>query len=118
MLYAFILIQCGFVSFREDTDKKRERRERVRQWQEKMNKEEPSSLKNQQANRSRPKKKAPKPAGGDKRRSNDIQREGDRDLHRRLVNKARFENDDYFEIPMDVESDSTGQDWIGDVTKK
>ena len=89
-------------------DKKRERRERLRQWQEKMSKNEFLDHKNQQGNKGRPNKKLAKPAKGDKRRSisqslkSNENQHGDRDSHR------WNENDDYFEIPMDVESDSTG----------
>ena len=65
-------------------------------------------------NKGHPKKKPTKATKGDKRKpssqslkSNESQREGD--SHRRLLN----ESDDYFEIPMDVESDSTGTFIIG-----
>ena len=98
-------------------DKKRERRERLRQWQEKMNKKEFVGQKNQLGNKGRSKKKLAAPAKGDKRRSssqslksNESHREGDRDSHRRPLPLSKAENDDYFEIPMDVESDSTGDD--------
>ena len=90
-------------------NKKRERREKVRQWQEKMNTGKFSDPKNQQGNKVQPKKK---PAKGSKRsassqslKSNESQRT-DKDSNKRNVSK--FDNDDYFEIPMDVESDSTG----------
>ena len=74
-----------------------------------MNKAGFSDQKSQPGNKVHPKKK---PAKGNKRsttsqtlKSNESQR-ADRDSHRRNV--VRFDNDDYFEIPMDVESDSTG----------
>ena len=105
---------CYQLIFREDANKKRERREKLRQWQEKMNREKSSELRNQQlGNKGRGKKKLSKPTKDDKRRSglesmksDDNQK--DRDPHRRTMNSAIFESDDYFEIPMDVESDSTG----------
>ena len=98
------------VCSRQDVDfKKQERREKVRQWQEKMNKAGFSDQKSQPGNKVHPKKK---PAKGNKRsatsqslKSSESQR-ADREAHRRNV--VRFDNDDYFEIPMDVESDSTG----------
>lgn len=104
-----------WINFREDANKKRERREKLRQWQEKMNKQKSSDLRNQQGNKGRGKKKLSKPTKDDKRRSNvqslkSDEDQKDRDPHRRTVNSAIFESDDYFEIPMDVESDSTG-DW-------
>ncbi|XP_067021110.1 zinc finger C3H1 domain-containing protein-like isoform X4 [Acropora muricata] len=87
----------------ENIDLKRERRERVREWQKKFNKKDTSNEKDQPGNKSRLKKKVGKTSRGDKRRSNNSnQRDGDRDLHSQV-----FESDDYFEIPMDVESDST-----------
>ena len=93
-------------------DKKRERREKLRQWQEKMNRDKFTDQRNQQGNKGRGKKKS-KPTKGDKARSN-MQgmksevglRDGNRDSLRRAMNSAEI--DDYFEIPMDVESDSTG----------
>ena len=105
-MYVHSFVVCS----RQDVDfKKQERREKVRQWQEKMNKAGFSDQKSQPGNKVHPKKK---PAKGNKRsatsqslKSNESQR-ADRDLHRRNV--VRFDNDDYFEIPMDVESDSTG----------
>ena len=60
-----------------------------------------------QGNKSRLKKKVTRLSRGDKRRSNSSQREGDG-----KVNLSKFESDDYFEIPMDVESDSTGDDCV------
>ncbi|KAL9984828.1 hypothetical protein ACROYT_G007164 [Oculina patagonica] len=99
---------------REDPSKKQERREKLRQWQEKMNRDKFSDQRNQQGNKGRGKKKVSKPTTGDKRRSSmqslkpgEDMRDGNRDPHRRMVNSATFETDDYFEIPMDVESDST-----------
>ena len=74
-----------------------------------MNKAGFSDQKSQPGNKVHPKKK---PAKGNKRsatsqslKSSESQRT-DREAHRRNV--VRFDNDDYFEIPMDVESDSTG----------
>lgn len=68
-----------------------------------------SDQKSQPGNKVHPKKK---PTKGNKRsatsqslKSSESQR-ADREAHRRHV--VRFDNDDYFEIPMDVESDSTG----------
>ena len=77
-----------------------------------MNRDKFPDQRNQQGNKGRGKNKLSKLTKGDKRRSSlqslkspdDIQREGDRDPHRKT-----FERDDYFEIPMDVESDSTGE---------
>ena len=96
-------------------NKKRERREKLRQWQEKMNREKFSDQRNQQGNKGRGKKKLSKATTGDKRRtsmqslkSDEDPRDGNRDPHRRTMNSTTFESDDYFEIPMDVESDSTG----------
>ena len=98
-------------------DKKRERRERLRQWQEKMGKKGIVGQKNQPGNKGRSKKNLATTAKGDKRRSssqslksNEIQHQGDRDAHRWPLPLSKSENDDYFEIPMDVESDSTGDD--------
>ena len=103
-LHSFALI--NFACFSENIDLKRERRERVREWQKKFNNKDTSNEKDQQGNKSRLRKKVGKPSRGDKRRSNNSnQRDGDRDLHSQV-----FESDDYFEIPMDVESDSTGND--------
>lgn len=80
----------------------------MREWQKKFNKKDTSNEKDQQGNKSRLKKKVGKPSRGDKRRSNNSnQWDGDRDLHSQV-----FETDDYFEIPMDVESDSTGNDFV------
>ena len=79
-----------------------------------MNKEIFPDQKNQQEKTGRSRKKLAKGAKGDKRGSSlqslksDESQRGDRDLHRRAVNASKFERDDYFEIPMEVESDSTG----------
>lgn len=103
------------ITFREDANKKRERREKLRQWQEKMNREKSSDPRNQQpGNKGRGKKKLSKPTKDDKRRSSlqsikSDEDQKDRDSHRRTMKSAVFESDDYFEIPMDVESDSTGE---------
>ncbi|XP_068711250.1 zinc finger C3H1 domain-containing protein-like isoform X2 [Montipora foliosa] len=97
-----VLNHGGPATNREDKDKKRERREKVRQWQEKLKKKDISNEKTLQGNKSRLKKKVTRLSRGDKRRSNSSQWEGDG-----KVNLSKFESDDYFEIPMDVESDST-----------
>lgn len=104
---------CYQLNFREDDNKKRERREKLRQWQEKMNRDKSSDLRNQQGNKGRGNKKLAKPTKDDKRRSSfqslkSDEDQRDRDPRRRTVNSAMFESDDYFEIPMDVESDSPG----------
>ena len=103
---------CYQLIFRED-DKKRERREKLRQWQEKMSRDKSSDLRNQQGNKGRGNKKLTKPTKDDNRKSSlqsskSDEDHRDRDPRRRTVNSAVFESDDYFEIPMDVESDSTG----------
>lgn len=106
---------CYQFIFREDANKKRERREKLRQWQEKMSREKSSDLRNQQpGNKGRGKKKLSEPTKDDRRRSSfqsmkSDEDQKDRDPHRRTMNSAIFESDDYFEIPMDVESDSTGE---------
>ena len=101
-----------YVTSREDINKKQERRERLRQWQEKMNTDRFSDQRNQQGNKGRSKKKLTKSVKG-RRRSSSVklagtEMEGDRDSPSKEGDPALFENDDYFEIPMDLESDSTG----------
>ena len=72
-----------------------------------------SDQRNQQGNKGRGKKKLSKPTRGGRRsssvRSDENQTEGD--PRRKALDTAVFESDDYFEIPMDVESDSTGDCW-------
>lgn len=77
-----------------------------------MNTDRFSDQRNQQGNKGRSKKKLTKSVKGRRRISSvklaGTEMEGDRDSPSKEGDPALFENDDYFEIPMDLESDSTG----------
>ena len=94
----------------DDAEKQRQRREKLKQWQERrLQNDFPGIRDQQQGNVTRSKKKVSKLGVGSKRRTGMGERKSEVGQGEKERDMQKFDADDYYEIPMEVESDSPGE---------